>query len=298
MTVRFSAPDETSTFRRIAASMWSRPNDPSIYGFIDVEVSETLQFIEDYRARTGDKLTITHVVAQAVARAFARYPELNAKVRYGGRVEQRDQVDLFLSVATAGGRDLSGVKIEQAEQLTLSGLLKEISISARRTRDGEDEVYERSRSLMGTLPWWVLRPMLWLTDFATNELHLHLPSQGMPRDPFGTAMITNVGGFGIDTAFAPFLPMGRAPMLLLVTSVRDRPWVVDGEVVVRPVLRLCATFDHRIVDGYQAGLLAKVVMAEVQHPSDALVQPIEGIELAPVPQVVPAAAALERGLAS
>jgi pyruvate/2-oxoglutarate dehydrogenase complex dihydrolipoamide acyltransferase (E2) component len=293
MTVCFSTPDETSTFRRIAASMWSRPNDPSIYGFIDVDVSETLQFIEDYRAQTGEKLTITHVVAQAVARAFAQHPELNAKVRFGGRVEQRDQVDLFLSVATAGGRDLSGVKIEQADRLPLSDLLREISNSARRTRDGEDEVYERSRGLLGSLPWWMLRPILWLTDFVTNELHLHLPSQGMPRDPFGSAMITNVGGFGIDTAFAPFLPMGRSPMLLLVTKVRDRPWVVDGEVVVRPVLRLCATFDHRIVDGYQAGLLAKVIMAEVQHPSDAGVQPIEFTD-ALTPQVAATAVAMGR----
>jgi pyruvate dehydrogenase E2 component (dihydrolipoamide acetyltransferase) len=114
----------------------------------------------------------------------------------------------------------------------------------------------------------------------------------MPRDPFGTAVITNVGGFGIDTAFAPFLPMGRTPMLLLVTKVRERPWVVDGEVVVRPVLRLCATFDHRIVDGYQAGQLAQIIMAKVQHPGDEAVKPIEISP--PVPRVAPAAMAMGR----
>jgi len=70
-------------------------------------------------------------------------------------------------------------------------------------------------------------------------------------------------------------------MLLLVTAVRDRPWVVDGELAVRPVLRLCATFDHRIVDGYQAGLLAKVIMAEVQNPSDGTQQPTTVAESTP-----------------
>ena len=245
MTVRFRAPDRVSTFRRIAASLWKRPTDPSIYGFIDVDVSETLQFIENYRAQTGERLTITHVVAQAVARAFAKHPELNIKVRFGGRIEERSQIDLFLSVATAGGRDLSGVKVEEADKLPLSGLLSTIADLSQRTRAGEDEVYERSRSLLGSLPWWMLRPMLWLTTFISNELHLHLPSMGLPRDPFGSALITNVGGFGIDTAFAPLLPMGRVPMVLLVTKVRDRPWVVDGEVVVRPVLRLCATGTER-----------------------------------------------------
>jgi pyruvate dehydrogenase E2 component (dihydrolipoamide acetyltransferase) len=79
-------------------------------------------------------------------------------------------------------------------------------------------------------------------------------------------VVTNVGSFGIDTAFAPFVPMGRCPMLLLVPEVKDRPVVVDGEIVARPILRLCASFDHRIIDGAQAGKLAKVITELVAHP--------------------------------
>jgi len=58
-----------------------------------------------------------------------------------------------------------------------------------------------------------------------NELDFDLPAQGMPRDPFGSAIVTNVGMFGIDTAFAPLLPMARCPMLILVPEVRRRPFV-------------------------------------------------------------------------
>jgi pyruvate dehydrogenase E2 component (dihydrolipoamide acetyltransferase) len=88
----------------------------------------------------------------------------------------------------------------------------------------------------------------------------------MPADPFGTAVVTNVGMFGIDTAFAPFIPIARCPMLMLITEVKQRPWVIDGELVVRPVVRLCATFDHRIIDGFQAGKLASEICAAVEHP--------------------------------
>jgi pyruvate dehydrogenase E2 component (dihydrolipoamide acetyltransferase) len=117
------------------------------------------------------------------------------------------------------------------------------------------------------MPWFLLRPLLRLIDLLSNELHVDLPKQGMPRDPFGTAVITNVGMFGIDTAFAPFVPMGRCPMLLLITEVRDRPWVVDGRLEVRKVLRLCATFDHRIIDGHSAGVLAREIRALIEQPA-------------------------------
>lgn len=260
---------DASSFRRLAAAMWRRPVDPTIHGSIDLDVTETLRFIDSYRRATGRRLTITHVVARAVARALAAHPELNAKVRFGGRLEQRTSVDLFVSVSTDGGRDLSGARVARADGLSLEQLIDAVESGARGVRSGQDPSYQKSRNLFRVLPWWLLRPLLALVDFLSNELHLDLPAQGMPRDPFGSAVITNVGPFGIDTAFAPFVPLGRAAMLLLLSEVRPRPVVTgDGRIEARPVLRLCGTFDHRVIDGYGAGLLARAIREQVEHPGE------------------------------
>jgi pyruvate dehydrogenase E2 component (dihydrolipoamide acetyltransferase) len=274
MATRFRPANNPSAFRRIAASMWGRPKDPSIYGFVDIDVSETLVFIDKLREETGRRVTMTHIVAHAVAKAFADNPELNAKVRYTGQVMVRDEVDLVISVARDGGRDLSASRINGAEHLSLDELIGELDHQVGRTRNGEDKDYEKSRGLLSSLPWFCVRPLLWLTDVVSNELQLDLPKLGMPRDPFGSAVITNVGMFGIDTAFAPFVPVGRAPMLLLMTAVKDRPMVVDGEVVARPVLRLCATFDHRIVDGAAAGRMSEQLTELIAHPAPAALRPV------------------------
>ncbi|MDP1829369.1 MAG: 2-oxo acid dehydrogenase subunit E2 [Archangium sp.] len=269
MPATFQSLPDASSFRRTAASMWSAPKDPSIHGSMDVDATHALAFLEAHRARTGEKLTMTHLVCAATARALAKHPDLNAKVRFGGRLEKRSTVDLFVSVSTGNGKDLSGAKIERADALDWSGWTEAIGGRAKQIREGKDPAFEKSRSLFKALPFFLLRPLLWLVDVLTNELHLHLPSQGMPRDPFGSAVITNVGMFGIDTAFAPFVPLGRCPMLLLITEVKDRPWVEEGKLVVKPVLRLCATFDHRIIDGYAAGLLAKEIRAQLEQPLPA-----------------------------
>jgi pyruvate/2-oxoglutarate dehydrogenase complex dihydrolipoamide acyltransferase (E2) component len=270
MTHAFEPMPEASSFRRMAAAMWKAPNDPTIYGSMDIDVTDTLEWLQTERERTGLKLSITHVVSRAVAQAFAKHPGLNAKVRGWGKLERRTSVDLFLSVATDGGKDLSGARIDHADALSLEGWAQALQGRAKGIREGKDQSFEKSRGLFKAMPWFLLRPFLRCVDFLSNELHVHLPKQGLPRDPFGTAVITNVGMFGIDTAFAPFVPMGRCPMLLLITEVKDRPWVVDGKLAVRKVLRLCATFDHRIIDGHSAGVLAKEIRSLIEAPAVAL----------------------------
>lgn len=265
MTTQFTPVANASSFRRMAAAMWRSPRDPSIYGSMDVDATAALAFLADHQRTTGIKLTITHLVARAVALALRDQPEINGKVRFWGRLEQRASVDVFVTVLT--GRDLSGARIDRADEKSLTAIATEINDRAGAIRTGADASYQKSRSLLKTMPWWLARPATWLSDVLVNELHLDLPAQGMPRDPFGSALVTSVGRFGIDTAFAPFVPLARCPMLILVPEVRPRPWAVGDRVEVRPVLRLCATFDHRLIDGAAAGRFAAALTALFATPA-------------------------------
>jgi pyruvate/2-oxoglutarate dehydrogenase complex dihydrolipoamide acyltransferase (E2) component len=264
---RFHPVRRPGTFRKLAAAMWRHPRDPSIYGSMDVDATVALAYLKEYREREGVRVTMSHLVAMATARAFAEHPECNAKIRFGGQIVQREVVDISLHVSTDGGRDLAAALIEEADRRSLKDVAEELNRQAASIRSGHDENLQRTRGLFQRLPWWLTRPTLDLTDLLTNELHVHLPELGLRRDPFGAAMVTNVGMFGIDTGFAPLAPISRCPLILLVPEVRERPWIVDGEVVPRPILRLCATFDHRVIDGFHAGKLAESVKRFLQAPA-------------------------------
>ena len=250
----FKPVEHASSFRRMAAAMWRAPSDPSIYGSMDVDATASLAFLRDHQAATGVRLTVTHLVARAVAVALRDQPEINGKVRFWGRLEQRASIDVFVTVLA--GRDLSGAKIDRADENSLAEVAREIGDRVGKIRNGDDASYRKSKSMLKAMPWWLARPATWLSDVLVNELHIDLPAQGLPRDPFGSAIVTSVGMFGIDAAFAPFVPLARCPMLILVPEIRPRPWAVGDRVEVRPVLRLCATFDHRIIDGAAAGRFA------------------------------------------
>jgi pyruvate dehydrogenase E2 component (dihydrolipoamide acetyltransferase) len=61
--------------------------------------------------------------------------------------------------------------------------------------------------------------------------------------------------------------MSRTPILLALGAVEPRPVARDGQVVIRPILVLSATFDHRLMDGYQAGRLAQAVKRYLADPA-------------------------------
>jgi 2-oxoisovalerate dehydrogenase E2 component (dihydrolipoyl transacylase) len=81
----------------------------------------------------------------------------------------------------------------------------------------------------------------------------------------GTITITNIGVFGMDTG-TPILNPGEVGILALGT-IKQRPWVVDGEVRVRYVTTLGASFDHRVVDGDVASRFLADVAAIVEEPA-------------------------------
>jgi 2-oxoisovalerate dehydrogenase E2 component (dihydrolipoyl transacylase) len=63
----------------------------------------------------------------------------------------------------------------------------------------------------------------------------------------GTITITNIGVFGVD-AGTPIINPGEAGIVAL-GAIRQKPWVVDGEVRPRWVTTVSGSFDHRVVDG-------------------------------------------------
>jgi pyruvate dehydrogenase E2 component (dihydrolipoamide acetyltransferase) len=83
-----------------------------------------------------------------------------------------------------------------------------------------------------------------------------------------TVSVTNIGVFGIE-AGTPILNPGEAA-ILAVGAIADRPWVLDGALAVRKVASLSLSFDHRLVDGEQAGRALAAIGRFLGDPVPAL----------------------------
>jgi pyruvate dehydrogenase E2 component (dihydrolipoamide acetyltransferase) len=80
----------------------------------------------------------------------------------------------------------------------------------------------------------------------------------------GTFTITNLGTFGIDV-FDPIIVPPQAA-ILGVGRIADKPVVINKQVVVRSMMNLCLSFDHRILDGAPAARFLQRVKELLENP--------------------------------
>jgi pyruvate dehydrogenase E2 component (dihydrolipoamide acetyltransferase) len=261
----------------MASATWHRANDPTIYGTLDLDATAAVAYAHKLSEQAGKRVTLTPIVVAALGRTLAKHPDCNAYIRLG-RTYQRENIDIFVLVAVppAAGQpgpvDLSGVKIERADKKTPLQIAEELEQRVTEVRGGHDPALDQVKRAFKFLPPLLTKIGLKATELLQYELNLDLSSLGIPRDSFGSAFVTNVGaiGPGVGHAFPPIVPMTRLSMNVAMGALEDRPVVVDGAVVVRPVLPLTATFDHRVIDGFQGAKLSGTFCEILRHPDTAL----------------------------
>lgn len=253
-------------WRRVASAIWGQPNDPQIYGDFEIDATALAAFIDEVRRMTGVRVTVTHVVGKAIAYGLGQNPDLNTRL-HRGRFTPRESVDIFFVASLAGGKDVSGVKVREADKKSVVGIAEELADRVGRIRSGGDAEVGGSEGIIDRMPVWLLGPVLRFVTWLTADKNADLRRLGLPRQAFGSAMVTSVGMFGVQKAYGPLAPLYRIPILALVSEVVQKPVVLDDEIVARPILTITATMDHRYLDGAHAARLARSVRAYLENPS-------------------------------
>jgi pyruvate dehydrogenase E2 component (dihydrolipoamide acetyltransferase) len=254
-----------SVRRKLAIATWSDPQEGNIYGKLTVDATEALAYLDHLKRTTGEKVTVTHLVGKAVGEALKKAPTLNGYLQLG-RYVPHETVDISYLVALEEGQNLAKAKVCNVDKKSVVDIARELRELAQKLHRGQDEQFKKSQGPLHALPTWAIRPLVSLTGWVTSSLGVSVPALGLEAFPFGACIITNVGVFGLDEGYAPPTPFARVPVYVLVGAIREAPHAVDGQLVVRKQLTLNATIDHRFIDGFQGGVLAKVVREVFANP--------------------------------
>ncbi|QRK05033.1 2-oxo acid dehydrogenase subunit E2 [Archangium violaceum] len=259
--------ENVSSFRKLAIGSWKTSYDPTVYGTMTLRMDKALAYIEAFRQKTGIRLTVTHLLAKAMAEALRRCPDANAILRFN-KIYLRKQITVSaLVVQTDGGKvDLTSAKIDDAEQKSLRQIAAELEAAVQKVRQRKDEMLEKGKGTVQKIPYMFLNLFTWLMSFFMYTLNLDMRWAGMPRDAFGSAIITNVGSLGLDTAYVPLVPYTRVPIFIAPGAIKDAAVVENGKVVAGKIMNVNASFDHRFIDGFHASVLANTLREMLENP--------------------------------
>jgi pyruvate dehydrogenase E2 component (dihydrolipoamide acetyltransferase) len=195
-----------------------------------VAIREKLK--KEYEQRHGVKLTYLSFIARATIDAIDKWPWMNAELR-GESIVVKNYVNLGIAVALEGGKGLIVPVVKNAEGLNLLGLARALADTAERAR---------------------------------NKKLVPDDVQG------GTFTITNPGGFGAIHG-TPIISQPQVAILDVEAMVK-RPVVVSDEtgsdvIAIRPIMNLCLSYDHRLVDGAYAAQFMRDLKTNLQTWDEA-----------------------------
>ena len=257
---RFNTP-----WRVTAAAIYTTPTDSRVYGTLDIDVTEAKRFIDEQRG-AGRKLTMVHMGVAVLARAIAfDVPEMNCFIRRGA-VVGRERIDVMVPVSVGGDAGVTPALVKDAHARPVSDIADDIRSQAAQGRDGRETRVAGNKYLLNRVPWPLRRPVFRLLKWLTVDLGFEIPKLGLSAHSFGSFVVSDIGSFGLNTGMTALMPAAKVPCVIVLGKIEEKPVVRRGEIVVRTILPLTGTFDHRIVDGMQIGKLARAIKRNFRKP--------------------------------
>ncbi len=206
---------------------------PHVSIFVDVDASRTMEFVKRLKASRdfeGIKVSPLLILAKAVIWAAARNPSVNATW-----------------VDNPDGSDSAEIHVKHFMNLGIAAATPR-GLMVPNIKNAQD---------------------LSLKQLALSLNELATTARAGKTQPAqmrgGTLTVTNIGALGIDTG-TPIINPGEVAIVAFGT-IKQKPWVLDGEVIPRWITTLGGSFDHRVVDGDLSARFMADVAAILEEPA-------------------------------
>ena len=181
----------------------------------EIDMTEMIRFrksLLDKQEEIGQRISYTDLIVYVLAKAIKYVPIVNSSL-----VDNEIKIWEDINIAVA-----ASVDVDEAE----SGLIVPVVKDA-----GNKSLLEISRSVR---------------DLTLRARNGELTVEDMSD---GTLTLSNTGVFTSGwTVSTPIINQPQAA-IVLTGGIFDKPVVVDKEIVIRPMMTVSITFDHRIMDG-------------------------------------------------
>jgi pyruvate dehydrogenase E2 component (dihydrolipoamide acetyltransferase) len=238
----------------------------------DVEVA--YQAMQSGMAAGDPGLSVTKKAISSMRRKIADH--MNKSARTVARVGFTLEVDVTNLVAKRESTLVDGIKVSYNILLAKQVAVALIEFPYMNAQIKDDEIWEFEDPNIGIaidtergLMVPVLQAVncksieeLWREFLSVTERAIQGKSMLADLEG-GTFTITNLGSLDIES----FLPVINVPecAILGVGAIVDKPVAVDGEVQIRPRMKMTLAFDHRLVDGAPAARFLQRLKALVEE---------------------------------
>jgi pyruvate/2-oxoglutarate dehydrogenase complex dihydrolipoamide acyltransferase (E2) component len=236
-----------------------------VSGSGEVDLTDTLARIEADKAR-GRPVGLIAYLTRATALTVQQHPKLQRHLftTWYGRPREVafDRISCTLIIARdgPGGEEiLLPLNLHDVDTLSVEQIHAIISEHKRKPVGELSQL--RAMERVKRTPGLALS---WFSYKARSDPDFYLKYFGT----YGLSSLLEVGGSTLAIS-----TVANTAAAFLPTSLAQRPWVVDGQVVPRWILRMTMVLDHHLIDGGEALKIGKTLRGLLEEPDRVLGQP-------------------------
>ena len=205
---------------------------PDATHFVHVDMTNEKAFRKQLGERLGRKISANVLFMKAAAKTLSEFPYVNASYIAGGEGEGdfiQLHDDIHMGMAVAAPNGgVLVVNVRDCDKKSFIEVAEDFDRLLAATRENKLKIEDISDSTFC------------ITSMAiVEDVVFHIP-------------IINQPNLAILGVYRP----------------RDTPVVVDGEIVIRPMMHMSVVTDHRVIDGVMTGEFIARIKHYVQHPEE------------------------------
>lgn len=248
---------QNAIFRKLAPLIWQESKDPSVYGFFEIDVTGFV----------NKDMILPRFLASLNA-TFLNHPELNSMIRFGRAVQRKKRMISVMVNIPDKNTDLSALSFEAREDLTVQELKEIVMGQGHLIRSRKDPYLGKALRLLHSLPRPIAKLFLKIYSTLIYDLNTRLGLRFLPKYPFGSVIVSNVGSLGIKKALLPLVSLARPAMLLSLGKATPEARVVNNQICIRDIAHIGVTFDHRLFDGSHAAKMLNFFESHFEKNKD------------------------------
>ncbi len=244
--------------RGMAAFQELKAGRHTMYALLEVDVTPARQFIEAYKASTGEQLSFTGYLIACLARAVEEDKTVQSYRKGSRRLVMYDDVDVgFMIELKKGGQPyLTAHIIKAASRKTYREINQEIrSVQSAQHPTSEQQASWFRKAMQ--MPW----PLSLLIKAIVRAVVNNNPT--LVTDMAGTVGISSVGMFGKGHS-GWGIASGSHSLDLVVGGTARKLAEVEGRIEPREMLSLTIIFDHDVIDGAPAARFTRKLVELIE----------------------------------
>jgi len=214
-----------------------------VIGLVEFDVTESRKGIREYNKANSNKVSFNAWLISVISRTIKKY-DTSCSYLIG-----KNKLIIFndINVSIVIEKDVKGVKVpiplivEKANEISIEAITTQIIKAKNATFNEQDVVLQKKARKFEKIYYFLpgfIRRYVWI-------LLLRHPKLAFKK--MGNVAFTSIGMMGKVNGW--FIPISVHPICFGISSIIEKPYVVDNKIEIREVLNMSILIDHDVIDG-------------------------------------------------